>query len=231
MPRWEPNGRERLVTAAMELFEARGYDQTSVADIALRAGLTERTFFNCFPDKREVLFHGAEKLEAFLVEAAASAPKPASGMETVSSALLAVARASDAWPGFADFARRRHALLQVHAELRERELTKLASLGSAMAGALRRRGLSAPKASLAAEVGIAVFKVAFERCQSDPKRRKLAVHLHAAMADLAALEMASNGADAEKPWRGGKGPASAGRGLKDANGSPSAISSNRRRRA
>src|SRR5579863_10034952 len=125
MPRWEPNARDRLVKAAMELFMARGFDQTTVADIAARAGLTERTFFNCFPDKREVLFYGAEKLEAFLVESVAAAPASGSAMEVVAAALGAVAQASDAWPGFARFARRRHALLHVQAELRERELEKL----------------------------------------------------------------------------------------------------------
>jgi AcrR family transcriptional regulator len=189
MPRWEPNARERLVEAALELFEGRGFDQTAVADIAARAGLTERTFFNCFSDKREVLFFGAEKLEAFLVESVAAAPASASVIEVVAAALGAVARASDEWPGFADFARRRHALLHIQAELRERELTKLASLGAAMADALRLRGVAAPQARLAAEVGMAIFKVAFERCMSDRKRRTLAFHLGEATAELAMLEM------------------------------------------
>ena len=193
MPRWEPNARERLVTAAMELFEARGYDQTAVADIAARAGLTERTFFNCFSDKREVLFHGAEKLEGFLVESVTTVPESASAMEAVDSALEAVARASDGWPGFADFARRRHGLLQLHAELRERELTKLAALATAMAGALKRRSVPALSARLAAEGGIAVFKVAFERCMSDPKRRKLAFHLRESTGEFAKLQMVSGG--------------------------------------
>jgi AcrR family transcriptional regulator len=205
MPRWEPNARERLVEAALELFEAREYEQTSVADIAARAGLTERTFFNCFSDKREVLFYGAAKLEAFLVESVTAAPASESAMEVVTAALGAVARASDAWPGFADFARRRDALLHIQAELRERELTKLASLGAAMADALRRRGVSAPQASLAAEVGIAVFKVAFERCMSDRKRRKLALHLRDSMAELAMLNMVSNGTGTAKPNRRGRG--------------------------
>jgi AcrR family transcriptional regulator len=204
MPRWEPNPRERLVEAALELFEARGYEQTAVADIAARAGLTERTFFNCFSDKREVLFHGAEKLEAFLVESVTAAPASDSAMGAVTVALEAVARASDAWPGFADFARRRDTLLHVQAELRERELTKLASLGAAMANALRRRGVSAPQAKLAAEIGIAVFKVAFERCMSDRKRRKLALHLRDSMAELTMLKMVPNGSGAAKPNRRGR---------------------------
>ncbi len=201
MPRWEPNARERLVEAALELFEARGFEQTAVADITARAGLTERTFFNCFSNKREVLFYGAEKLEVFLVESVASAPASGSAMEVVAAALGAVARASDEWPGFAEFARRSDALLHIQAELRERELAKLASLGAAMAGALRRRAVSAPQARLAAEVGIAVFKVAFERCMSDRKRRKLALHLRDAMADLARLKVVSSCTGTVKPTR------------------------------
>jgi AcrR family transcriptional regulator len=192
MPRWEPKARERLVTAAMELFEARGFDDTAVSDIAKRAGLTERTFFNCFPDKREVLFHGAQELEAFLVERVVAAPESAVAMDVVAAALDAIARASDEKPGFADFARRRQALIALHAELRERELTKLASLASAMAAALQRRGFASSEATLAAEVGMAVFRVAFERRASDPKRKALAHHLRAAMGELAALRVTSS---------------------------------------
>ena len=205
MPRWEPQARERLVEAALDLFEARGYEETAVADIAARAGLTERTFYNCFSDKREVLFYGAERLEEFLVESVAAAPASGSAMEVVAAALGAVARASDENPGFAEFARRRHALLQGQAELRERELAKLATLGSAMAGALRHRGVSASRARLAAEVGIAVFKVAFERCMSDRRRRKLAPHLRDAIAGLAELGVAYKGAAPAKRSRRGGG--------------------------
>ena len=197
----------------MELFEARGFAQTGVADIAARAGLTERTFFNCFPDKREVLFHGAEKLESFLVVSVAQAPASASATEAVAAALDTVVRASDAAPEFADFARRRHALLQLHAELHERELSKLASLASAMAGALRLRGVPARSANLAAEVGIAVFKVAFETYTSDPKRRKLAFHLRESLDDFAMLKVVSKGTGPASP-RGGAGVARKGRSLR-----------------
>ena len=62
MGRWEPDARGRLVKAAMELYGERGFEQTTVAEIAERAGLTERTFFRHFADKREVLFAGAGAL-------------------------------------------------------------------------------------------------------------------------------------------------------------------------
>jgi hypothetical protein len=58
MTRWEPNARGRLEQAALALYGERGFENTTVAEIAARAGLTERTFFRHFADKREVLFAG-----------------------------------------------------------------------------------------------------------------------------------------------------------------------------
>jgi hypothetical protein len=108
-------------------------------------------------------------------------------MAVIAAALDAVVCASEARPGFADFARQRQALIRNHAELRERELLKLASLASATAEALRRRGIEEPAASLAAETGIAVFKIAFELWADDPKRRKLRYHLRETLGELEAV--------------------------------------------
>jgi AcrR family transcriptional regulator len=187
MARWEPNAIGRLQEAAMDLFRVHGYDNTTVAEIAASAGLTRRTFFRYFADKREVLFFGAEKLEAFLAESVVAYPASMPAMEAVTAALYAVARASDERPGFADFARQRHGLIQTYAELRERELIKLASLGSAMAEALQRRGVAEPAASFTAEVGIAVFKTAFERWVRDPKQRKWGHHMREVLGMLAGV--------------------------------------------
>ncbi|HTZ10053.1 MAG TPA: TetR family transcriptional regulator [Acidimicrobiales bacterium] len=160
MVRWEPNARGRLEEAALELYLERGYEQTTVAEIAARAGLTERTFFRHFADKREVLFGGAAALEDLLVAAVAGAPETASPMEAVVSALVTAGAAlQERGPA----ARRRHAVITAHPELRERELIKLATLAEAVAGALRRRGVADPGAHLCAEAGIAVFKMAFEQ--------------------------------------------------------------------
>src|SRR5712691_4586455 len=160
MGRWEPNARGRLERAALELFIERGFEQTTVAEIAKRAGLTERTFFRHFADKREVLFWGAGTLQEFLVSTVASAPDAAAPIAAVAAALEA---AGALLQERRDSARQRQAVIAAHAELRERELIKLASLASALAGALRRRGVTEPAASLAAEAGIAVFWIAFER--------------------------------------------------------------------
>ena len=160
MGRWEPNARGRLEKAALDLYAERGFDATTVAEIAARAGLTERTFFRHFTDKREVLFSGAGMLEELLVRATEEAPADLRPVEAIAVALEKTA--SEVFDERGEFARQRQAIITAHPDLRERELIKLASLASALAGALRRRSVADPAASLAAEAGVAIFKVAFE---------------------------------------------------------------------
>src|SRR5277367_2052394 len=151
MTRWEPNARGRLVQAAMELYVERGFEQTTVAEIAERAGLTARTFFRYFTDKREVLFAGSAALQDSLVAALEGAPESASPMEAVA---VALDEAAAMLGGNREFARQRDSIIAVNADLRERELIKMASLAAALAEGLRRRGVADPTASLAAEAGI-----------------------------------------------------------------------------
>ena len=160
MARWEPDARGRLGQAALELYVERGFEQTTVAEIAQRAGLTERTFFRHFADKREVLFGGAAELQASLVTSVTDAPASSGPMEAVVAALVAWAAVM---AERRDFAMKRQAVISANPELQERELIKLATLASAMAEALRERGVAEPAASLSAEAGIAVFRIAFER--------------------------------------------------------------------
>ncbi len=183
MARWEPNARERLVDAALELFHERGYGRTTVEEIAARAGLTERTFFRYFADKREVLFGRSGDLEKGIAEAIAGAPSTASPLDAVVSGLETIAAV---FPPRRDY-RARQRLIAAHPELRERELIKLASLSSAVAEALRARGVADPAASLAAEAGLAVFKVAFERWISGAPPRDLPAQMRAALAELRIL--------------------------------------------
>jgi AcrR family transcriptional regulator len=157
--RWEPNARGRLEQAALELYGERGFEQTTVAEIAERAGLTERTFFRHFADKREVLFAGAGSLQELLVNIVTTAPDAAAPIDAVAAALEA---AGGLLQERREYALRRQSVIAANAELQERELIKLASLASALAGTLRRRGVKDPAASLTAEAGIAVFKIAFE---------------------------------------------------------------------
>jgi AcrR family transcriptional regulator len=160
MGRWEPNARGRLEQAALELYVERGFEQTTVAEIAERAGLTERTFFRHFADKREVLFAGAGALQELLVTAVVGAPDSVAPLEAVAAAVEA---AGALLQERREYSRRRQAVIDANAALQERELIKLAALAAALADALRQRGVTDPAAGLTAEAGIAIFKVAFER--------------------------------------------------------------------
>jgi len=160
MGRWEPGAGDRLRSAALELFAERGYDQTTVADIADRAGVTARTFFRHYSDKREVLFVGSEMLRDAMVSAVERAPATTAALDAVGAGL---ARAAEFLGGHHDLSSGRQRIIDSHSELRERELIKMAGLGSDLAGALRRRGVPPTDASLAAEAGIAVLRVSFER--------------------------------------------------------------------
>lgn len=181
MGRWEPNARGRLEQAAMELYLERGFEQTTVAEIAVRAGLTERTFFRHYADKREVLFYGTEMMQHLLVEAVAAAPASATAMDAVGAAFQAAGAMLQENP---ERVRLRDSIVSANAELRERELIKLAALAAAVAGALRDRGIPEPAASLAAETGVAVFKVAFARWVSEPGQPDLPAILRQSMAQL-----------------------------------------------
>jgi AcrR family transcriptional regulator len=184
MTRWEPNARGRLQLAALELYSERGYDQTTVTEIAKRAGLTERTFFRYFADKREVLFYGSGMLQDRLVQGIDEAPDTLSPIDAVGAALAAAAEPIEE---IRDFSRRRQAIIAANPELQERELIKLATLSAALADALRRRGVADPAASLAAEAGIAVFKIAFQHWVAetgDSDEERLAQLIRQSLAEL-----------------------------------------------
>jgi AcrR family transcriptional regulator len=181
MGRWEPDARGRLAKAAMELYAQQGFEQTTVAEIAARAGLTERTFFRHFADKREVLFAGMEMLRDLLTRAVAEAPASATALEAVMAAYEGASAMLQENP---DRARLRDAIVSANADLRERELIKLAAFASAVAGALRDRGVPEPTASLAAETGATVFKIAFARWVAGPGQPDLPRIFRESMADL-----------------------------------------------
>ncbi|WP_076263424.1 TetR/AcrR family transcriptional regulator [Intrasporangium flavum] len=183
MGRWEPDARGRLTRAALELYAEVGYEQTTVADLAARAGVTERTFFRHFADKREVLFDGSDRLLGAILDAVAAAD-PAVG--PVDAAVAGMLAAAPVLEERGDFARRRAAVVAANTSLQERELLKLASMGSAVAQALRDRGVPEPAAGLAAELAVTVFRAGFERWVLDATRG-LARHLRDVVADLRAL--------------------------------------------
>ncbi len=156
MGRWEPGARERLVVAAVDLFTEQGYDATTVAQIAERAGVTKSTFFRHFPDKRELLVAGQETLSRLLAEGIAEAPGDASPLEAVAAGLE---RASTAMsPVTRELAPRLKAAVAASAELQERDALKTVSLAAAMTTALVARGVPGPTAALAGELGVLAFK-------------------------------------------------------------------------
>src|ERR1700679_3610996 len=145
MGRWEPDARGRLAQAALALYGERGFEQTTVAEIAARAGLTERTFFRHFADKREVLFAGADALRELLVSTVAKAPESLAPIDAAATGLQAAGALIQEG---GELAQQRQAIIASSAELQERELIKLASLAAALAEVLRRRGVGDPTASL-----------------------------------------------------------------------------------
>lgn len=157
----------RLVKAAMALFAEQGYEDTTVAQIAARAGLTKRTFFRYFSDKREVLFGGSQELQRIWLDAAAAAPPDATPLAVATAGFGPVA---DLFAERHQFAGVRAAIIEANPELRERELIKLQNLAGSLEGALVDRGVSVDAAVLAAQAAVTVFHVAFARWvqQDDP---------------------------------------------------------------
>jgi AcrR family transcriptional regulator len=181
MGRWEPDARGRLAQAALTLYAEQGFEQTTAAEIARAAGLTERTFFRHFADKREVLFYGTDAVRDLMARAMRDAPPSAGAMDAVGLVLRSVGTMIQQ---SGDIARVRAGIVSANPELRERELVKLAEIAEAMAGALRARGVPGSAASLAAELGIAVYKVAFARWIGEPGQRDFPLVLQESLAEL-----------------------------------------------
>ncbi len=183
MARWEPGSRERLQVAALDLFGEQGFENTTVAEIAARVGVTKRTFFRHFVDKREVLFAGAEDLNTLLVEGIVQAPSELAPLEAIATALAAVD-----WHAMAPRAvlRRRQAVIVASPDLMERELIKFDALTEAFADGLRRRRIDDSAAKLAAQAGITVFRTAYERWIDADNGKDMAQIVGAVLAELRA---------------------------------------------
>lgn len=180
MARWEPNARERLVRAAVDLFTEQGYEATTVTQIADRAGgLTKTTFFRHFPDKREVLFAGQETHVRLLTDGIAAAPADATPLEAVGTALDAL---TDSFTDDRrDLGARLAVLIAANTELQERSVYKSTVLAAAMAQGLRKRDVPERTANLAAEIGMAAFNEAFTHWGDPADRRALREHAREAL--------------------------------------------------
>lgn len=186
MPRSGAEARRRLQQAALELYRERGFDQTTAAEIAARAGVNERTFFRHFPDKREVLFDGEADLRAALVQAVVEAPE---GIEPFEVLLHAFRKSARNLEDNRPFTEPRWRVIAVTPALRERELAKHAWLTDAVAEALRQRGVDDGVADLAARTGWAAYQHAVQAWIDDPAQ-DLDAHLRRAFDDLRALSAA-----------------------------------------
>ena len=160
MPRWEQGSEERLRAAALQLFREQGFEDTSVVQIARRAGVTNRTFFRYFSDKREVLFADADGLRAALVEEVRRTPDLADPLRVVVRVL-----ARHDWEGLSPrrALRERQEVIAANPELLERDLVKQHVMALGFAEALTRRGVDEGVARIAARVGVQVFLTAYER--------------------------------------------------------------------
>jgi AcrR family transcriptional regulator len=182
--RWAPNARERLEDAALDLFVENGYDETTVAQIADRAGLNRATFFRHFADKREVLFGGEDVLAGLFADGIRAAPPGATLAECLQAALAAVEVVMT--PHRRAAAARRVLVLAASSELQERGLLKHARIAKSIAAALRERGTDELTARLAAETGMLAFSVAFERWMKANDDEPFLAFADAALSDLQA---------------------------------------------
>jgi AcrR family transcriptional regulator len=174
-----------MIRAAIELFAERGFDQTTAGDIAERAGVTERTFFRHFTDKREVLFDGSHTMQRTAYDAILNAP---ADLAPLDAALAGMAAAGDLLADRHDHAARRSRIIAANPSLKERELLKLAAMADATTNALRSRGVTEPAASLAAHSAVTVFHVAFARWVSADEPPDFADYIAQAAAALRALK-------------------------------------------
>jgi AcrR family transcriptional regulator len=171
MGRWEPDARGRLESAALDLLTEKGFDRTTVADIAARAGVTERTFYRHFGDKRDMLFAGQDYLVDGFAKAVAAAPADASAIDVLGFALATMGVELEERH---DLARKRSIVIAANPGLQERELLKGTAVTAAITEALRARGVPMLAAQLTAQAGMSVFSIGFGRWIAEGNERELA---------------------------------------------------------
>lgn len=164
MPRNREEARRRLQRAALELFAENGFDHTTAAQIAAQAGVTERTFFRHFPDKREVLFDGQNVLGVALSDAIAKTPPELPPMQVLRRALASITAMLEQNRQFSE---PRQRIISVTPALQEREVAKHVALIRVVAEALQRRGVEKHRANLAAQAGLAALGYALDRWFAD----------------------------------------------------------------
>jgi len=161
--------RQRIISAAQELFHERGFDDVSVGDIAERAEVGRTTFFRHFGDKQEVVFAKEQEL----LDAIAAAghpddtPAPRSVTEAVEQlcpiALALCAQATAAPEGYT----RHYELIEQHPDLRDRDAVKTQQIADKLSELLIHRGADDATAVLAGQIALACYQTA-KRLGNDP---------------------------------------------------------------
>ena len=182
MARWEPDARERLERAALDLFVERGFDQATVPDITARAGLTTRTFFRHFADKREVLFADADRMPLLAAGVVHDADPELAPWDVVRGSLADLIAA--AFEGRREQLIRRKAVVDGHDGLRERELHKMEAVVDSVTTAFRARGVDPLTASVVAETAVGLVKVSLRRWLTTQPEQPLRELLHASLEAL-----------------------------------------------
>jgi AcrR family transcriptional regulator len=198
--RWAPNARERLETAALDLFVENGYEETTVAQIADRAGLNRATFFRHFADKREVLFGGEDVLSGLFADAIRVASPEATLIECLQAALAATEVVMT--PHRRTTAARRVLVVAGNSELQERGLLKHARIANSITAALRERGADELTARLGSEVGMLAFSVALGHWMEANDDEPFPPFAAAALSDLQA-RAAELAAPTSRAWTPG----------------------------
>lgn len=199
MPRWEPHAKQRLEQAALELFDATGYERTTVADIAAHVGVTSRTYFRYYPDKREILFGGADQLRARIASSLRDAP---ADLSPWAACLHAISTCEELFHAHEhEHLRRRDAIIATSEELQEREARKLASIAEVVADGLVERGSDPADAELVADLSVAAFKHAARLWMDDPSTPYAAQLHRAATRAQTAFASPARGAGAAQSGR------------------------------
>jgi AcrR family transcriptional regulator len=182
VPRWEPDAEHRLRAAAIELFTESGYSAVTIAQITDRAGLTRRTFFRYFADKREVLFPRSDDLSSAMTSALAALPASSDESVLAHTVLQVLAEAGEVITADREAQRRRARMIESSAELRERERSKLADTAAAIGQALTDNG--ARNGAMLGAMTMELFRAAYRSRIDDPAAGSFADHLERARTTL-----------------------------------------------
>ena len=168
----------------MELFQEKGYEGTTVEEISQRAGLTQRTFFRYFADKREVFFAGSEEF-GLAVAAKVESSDEADPLARVVGAFESVAAAL--FDNRAEAVRQRTAIVASSPELQEREVHKLGKIVAQVAEVLVTQGQTPALAQFVSELGVLVFRSSFAVWAARQTEETLAATIRSTLGQLRTL--------------------------------------------